>query len=225
MRIIAIIPAGGEGKRFDESLPKQYHQINGKEILIYTLEIFQSCSLIDDIIVSAQKNYFNFIKELAEKYNITKLNKIVKGGKERQDSVYNALAEAEASDDDLIAVHDAARPLLSDKLLSKSLISAKKSDSILVAIKARDTLVRAHKFIDSYVDRNNIYYVQTPQIYRYKILMEAMKLAKKKNFLGTDESMLVTRAGYKVKILEGSPLNIKITQLNDLEILKRILIK
>jgi 2-C-methyl-D-erythritol 4-phosphate cytidylyltransferase len=225
MKTIAIIPAGGKGKRFDESLPKQYHLINGKEILVYTLEVFQRCSLIDEIIISAQQDFFSLIKKLKAKYKITKLKKIVKGGKNRQNSVYNALAAAKAEDDDLIAVHDAARPLLPDKLLSESLISAKKSDNILVALKARDTIIQADEFIETYIERENVYYAQTPQVFRYKILKEAMELARKNKFYGTDESMLVTRAGYKVKIIEGSQLNIKITRPEDLEIIRSIIRK
>jgi 2-C-methyl-D-erythritol 4-phosphate cytidylyltransferase len=223
MKTFTIIPAGGKGQRFGESLPKQYHQINGKEILVYTLDIFQKCSLVDEIIVPAQKDFITIIENLACKYNITKLNKVVEGGKERQDSVYNALISIDAEDDDLIAVHDVARPLLPEQVLVEAILTAKKFDNIIVCLKASDTLVQGNEFINSYIDRENVLYVQTPQIFRYKTLKEAMVLAKNDDFYGTDESMLVNRLGYKIKIVSGSPLNLKITSPEDIEILTKIL--
>ncbi len=221
MKTFAIIPAAGKGKRFGESLPKQFHQINRKEILVYTLEIFQRCSLIDEIIVPSMREYFGLIFSLAEKYKITKLKAVVEGGKERQDSVYNALISIDAKRNDLIVVHDAARPMLNEKLLNTALKAAKKSDNIMVALKGRDTLVRKEKNVLNYVDRENIYYVQTPQIFRYFILKDSLEKAYKENFYGTDESMLVSRAGYKIEIVEGTASNIKITTPEDVEFFKK----
>jgi 2-C-methyl-D-erythritol 4-phosphate cytidylyltransferase len=223
MKTIAIIPAGGKGERFNESLPKQYHQIQGKEIIVYTLEVFQKCYLIDEIIVSAGKNFIKLIEKLASNYGINKLKKIVVGGKERQDSVYNALKSIKAKNEDLVVIHDAVRPLLTEKLLIKTLKTAEKFDNVSVCLKARDTLVKGKEFVNSYVERDNIFYVQTPQVFRYKIIKEAMELAKKENFYGTDESMLVKRAGRKVKIINGSSLNIKVTEHEDIELLNTIL--
>ena len=90
-------------------------------------------------------------------------------------------------------------------------------------MKARDTLVKGKEFVSSYIGRNNIFYVQTPQVFRYKTLNEAMNLAKKEDFYGTDESMLVERAGHKIKIVKGSSFNIKITLKEDAALLKRLI--
>jgi len=109
-RIIAIIPAAGIGKRFGGATPKQFLKVNGKEILAYTLEVFQKAKKIDEIIVAASKEEFPRIQRLQKKYKLTKLTIIVEGGKERQDSVYNALVMADLNKDDLVIVHDAARP-------------------------------------------------------------------------------------------------------------------
>jgi 2-C-methyl-D-erythritol 4-phosphate cytidylyltransferase len=223
MKTIAIIPAGGEGKRFNKSLPKQFHQIHGKEILIHSLEVFQKCSLIDEIVVSTRKNFIKFVDDLAGKYCINKLKKTVEGGKERQDSVYNAVKSIKAQDEDLVVIHDAVRPLLTEKLLIKTIKTAEKFDNVTVCLKARDTLVKGKEFVNSYIERDNIFYVQTPQVFRYKILKEAMEQARKENFYGTDESMLVVRAGHKVKLLDGSSLNIKITLSEDINLLNRML--
>ncbi len=218
MTRFAIIPSGGIGKRINSSLPKQYVKVKGKELIAYTLEIFQECSLIDKIIIAAQPEYFSLLEEIKSKYKITKLYKIIEGGKERQDSVLNALQATNAVDDDTIIVHDAARPLLSKDILHKAITEAKKFDNVIVAIKATDTLVSGNEFVQNYLDRNLTYHVQTPQISKYKILLDAMKLAKSNNFVGTDESVLLHNASNKIKIVEGSSLNFKVTTQSDLDL-------
>jgi len=218
MKRFVIIPSGGSGKRLNASLPKQYIKFNGKELFVYTIEKFQKSSLADSIIIAAQPEYFGLIYDCIEKYNLSKVIKVVEGGKERQDSVYNALLNCGAETNDLIAVHDAARPLISSKLIDKALKEAEIYDNIVVAIKAKDTLLKGSDFVESYIGREEIYYVQTPQIFRAGILLDSMKKAYTENFYGTDESMLVKKAGYKIKIVEGSSLNIKVTTQSDLDI-------
>src|ERR1035437_1621623 len=110
MSIFAIIPAGGKGVRSGFTLPKQYLKVHGKELIAYTLEIFQKNRSVDDITVSADPYYFDLLKNIKRKYSLTKLNRIVEGGKKRQDSVYNALNSLPASSGDIVLVHDAARP-------------------------------------------------------------------------------------------------------------------
>ena len=120
VRVFAIIPAGGKGKRSGTETPKQYLEFHGKELIVYTLEVFQKNNLVDEIIISAEPTYFSLLEEIKKKYNLTKISNIVEGGEERQDSVYNALKSIKANDDDLIAVHDAARPLLPDRYFNQS---------------------------------------------------------------------------------------------------------
>jgi 2-C-methyl-D-erythritol 4-phosphate cytidylyltransferase len=201
--------------------PNNIIRFRVKKLLYILLKFFKN--VIDEIIVSAGKNFIKLIENLASKYGINKLKKIVVGGKERQDSVYNALKSIKAKNEDLVVIHDAVRPLLTEKLLIKTLKTAEKFDNVSVCLKARDTLIKGKEFVNSYVERNNIFYVQTPQVFRYKIIKEAMELAKKENFYGTDESMLVKRAGRKVKIIDGSSLNIKVTVHEDIELLNTIL--
>lgn len=223
MSVYAIIPAGGLGKRFNETLPKQFHQINGKEIIVYTLEIFQNCSLVDEIIVAVHTEYSDLLKEIIQKYKLSKVQKIVNGGIERQDSVYNALSSIQAKPDDHILVHDAARPLVSRDILERAIKEAQNFDNIIVCIKARDTLLKGDEYAASYIDRKDVYYVQTPQIFRYNILKESMELAYRNNFYGTDESMLLRNAGYDVKIIEGSVFNFKITTKEDVDLFSKII--
>ena len=222
MKIFAIIPSGGSGMRMNNPLPKQYLRINGKEIIAYTLEIFQKCDLIDEIIIAAQKNYFDLLQTIKKNYSFSKISKIVEGGEERQHSVFNALKSINAKENDLIVVHDAVRPLLPQDLLKNTIATANQFGCAVAALKAKDTLIKGNDSILSYVDRNEYYYAQTPQIFRYKILFEAMKNAELNQFIGTDESMLVHRLGYEIKIVEGSSLNFKITSQDDIKLLQLI---
>lgn len=224
MKVYAIIPAGGKGKRSGVNPPKQYLKINGKELIVYTLETFQKCSLVDRIIIPAEPLYFNKLKRLVTKYKLSKVVSIVEGGRERQDSVYNALCSLSSpSSNDLVAVHDAARSLLPASVLISALITAKKKGNALVCIKAKDTLVKGKTKVEEYLNRDEVYYVQTPQIFKYKDLKKAMDKAYKGNYYGTDESMLVSRIGIKTNIVEGSVFNFKVTSKDDIELVKRIL--
>ena len=223
MKRIAVIPAGGVGTRFNSPIPKQYIKVLGKELISYTLKKFQECNLVDEIIIPANKSYFQLLHEIKNKNGFTKISLITEGGKERQDSVYNGLKSKKFDKNDLIIVHDAARPLLSEELLTKAIKSAEKFDSVVVAIKARDTLIKAKADVIDYVDRKNIFYAQTPQIFRNSILIRSFEKAIKESFIGTDESMLVRRAGFDVKIVEGEILNFKITTKDDLNIFEKLI--
>src|SRR4030066_453214 len=105
MKTFVIIPAGGKGKRGGTATPKQYIRFHGKELIVYTLEVFQRNNLVDEIIISAEQPYHTLLNKIAKDYNLTKISQLVEGGKERQDSVNNALKVIKANDDDLIEVH------------------------------------------------------------------------------------------------------------------------
>jgi 2-C-methyl-D-erythritol 4-phosphate cytidylyltransferase len=224
MKTYVIIPAGGKGKRGGTATPKQYIRFHGKELIVYTLEVFQKNNLVDEIIIAAEPPYISLLKKIAKDYNLTKISQLVEGGEERQDSVYNALKAINADDGDLVAVHDAARPMLSDSILTKAINTAKEKGNALVCLKARDTLLKGDKIVKEYVDRSETYYVQTPQIFRYKDLKKAMKKAYEKNFIGTDESMLIKELGIDINIVEGSMLNFKVTTMTDIEMFEKLTI-
>ena len=178
--------------------------------------------MIDEIILAAQPGYFDLLDRLKSKYGLNKISKIVEGGEERQDSVMNALAAIEGEAGDIVAVHDAVRPLLPESVLENAIINAKKFDSIVVAMKVKDTLIEGNGYVKNYVPREEIYQAQTPQVFRYSILKGAMDKAYKENKKFTDESNLVKNASYHVKIIDGSPLNFKITTKSDLDLFEMI---
>jgi 2-C-methyl-D-erythritol 4-phosphate cytidylyltransferase len=224
MTTIAIIPAGGKGLRSGSATPKQYLKVNGREVIVYTLQIFQKNKLIDRIVIAAEPEYFNLLIKLVKKYKLNKVDLIVEGGNTRQDSVYNGVLSSGADANDLLVVHDAARALLPEAVLSNAILTAKQKGNALVCIKAKDTLIKGKRVVNEYLNRDEIYYVQTPQIFKYHDLERALSIAHSKQFVGTDESMLVKRIGKKVHIVEGSVLNFKITTKEDVELF-RILAK
>ena len=222
MKTIAIIPAGGKGKRSGSAVPKQYLKFNGKELITYTLQVFQNSDWIDEIVVSAEPSYFDLLEKIKAEYGIAKLIKIVEGGAERQDSVFNAIKELDAEDDDLIIVHDAVRGLLPSEVLTNAVLTAKQKGNAVVCLRARDTLIKGEKTISEYINRDEIYYVQTPQIFKAKDLKLAMQNAYEKNFTGTDESILIKELGIDVNIVDGSVLNFKITTDEDIKMFEKL---
>lgn len=224
MKTYAIIPAGGKGIRSGNDTPKQYLKFKGKELIVYTLEVFQESKLIDAIVISAESKYFDLIQNLKERYALTKIISIVEGGDSRQDSVFNGIKSIDSpSKDDLIVVHDAARPLLPKSVLANAIKEAKAKGNALVCIKAKDTLIKGDTYVENYVDRNEIYYVQTPQIFPYSVMNKAMLNAERNKFVGTDESMLVRQIGEKVNIVEGSVYNFKLTTTEDLAMFEKLI--
>ncbi len=224
MKTYAIIPAGGKGIRSGNDTPKQYLKFKGKELIVYTLEVFQESKLIDAIVISAESKYFDLLQNLKERYALTKIISIVEGGDSRQDSVFNGIKSIDSpSKDDLIVVHDAARPLLPKSVLANAIKEAKAKGNALVCIKAKDTLIKGDTYVENYVDRNEIYYVQTPQIFPYSVMNKAMLNAERNKFVGTDESMLVRQIGEKVNIVEGSVYNFKLTTTEDLAMFEKLI--
>jgi len=225
MKTFAIIAAGGKGTRSGFFTPKQYLKFNKKELIAYTLQIFQKNVLVDEIIITADPSCFSLLEKIKKKYRLTKITNIIEGGKTRQDSVYNALISLKAQKKDLVIVHDAVRPFLPQDVLTKSINLAKEKGNAVVCIKAKDTLIKGKSFIESYLIRDEIYYVQTPQIFKHEDLLRAMNFAYDKKFYGTDESMLLMKINKKINIVEGAFINFKVTTKSDIELVKKLVKK
>ena len=203
---------------------KQFIKLEGKEIIAYTIEKFYNNSNIEDIVVVVKEDESEFFKkEILDKYNFKNV-KIAYGGKERQDSVYNGLKLLDEKCD-VVLIHDGARPFVSDKIIDKSIEEAKEHKAIVVGVPVKDTIkvIDNDKNIVDTPNRSVLWAVQTPQTFDYNILIDAYKDAFKNKFYGTDDAMLVERIGYKVKMLEGSYNNIKITTQEDLNVGSQIL--
>ncbi len=219
-----VIVAAGTGSRMNMGINKQFIKLEGKEIIAYTIEKFYNNSNIEDIVVVVKEDESEFFKkEILDKYNFKNV-KIAYGGKERQDSVYNGLKLLDEKCD-VVLIHDGARPFVSDKIIDKSIEEAKEHKAIVVGVPVKDTIkvIDNDKNIVDTPNRSVLWAVQTPQTFYYNILIDAYKDAFKNKFYGTDDAMLVERIGYKVKMLEGSYNNIKITTQEDLNIGSQIL--
>jgi 2-C-methyl-D-erythritol 4-phosphate cytidylyltransferase len=227
MKAFAIITAAGEGKRFKDkskkSLPKQFLKINGHPVISYSLKAFQSSGKIDEIIITGNKKYFVTIDEICKKYKITKCKKIVEGGKSRFESVKNGFYSLKGKKGDIIIIHDAARPGINTGTIDKIIKSLQRFSSVIYGIKISDTLKKEERgYVSKTIEREGMWLIQTPQCFKYQILKNAYENVKgSKNI--TDESKLVERDGNKVKLIEGSKKNIKLTTTEDTDIIKKLI--
>ena len=218
MSVCAIVPAGGLGTRMGGTVPKQFLNLNGKPILCYTLKALQESGLISELIlVVPKKEYGNACNQWLGKPEI--VTKVVVGGAKRQDSVYNGFCEV-SRESEIVLVHDGVRPFLSHKMIRETINAAREYGAAITAIPVHDTIKRvdASGLVSQTVERENLWRVQTPQAFQYKILNEAFKKANSENFYGTDEGTLIEHLGAPVKVIEGSEKNIKITRPEDLEL-------
>ena len=208
MKTTAIITAGGTSSRFGTG-NKLLEKIYGKEVIKYTIEAFEK-SDIDEIIISANKS---IIPELSSMFN----HKITEGGSTRQASVYNGLKAAGQCD--FVLIHDGARPVITPEIINRTVDLVKEKNAVSVMTKTIDTIkeVQDGKIIKT-IDRSKLYNTQTPQAFRYDIIMSAHEKLQGQNF--TDDAGMLEALGYDVYIVDGSYKNIKITTQSDLEIAK-----
>ena len=218
MSVCAVVPAGGTGIRMGGTVPKQFLELNGKPILYYTLKTLQDCGIISELIlVVPEKEYDNACTDWLGKPEI--VTKVVVGGEKRQDSVYNGFCEL-SPQTEIVLVHDGVRPFLSHQMIQESVDAAREYGAAITAIPVNDTIKRVDDLglVSQTVDRDGLWRVQTPQVFRYELLQEAFKKANSEKFYGTDEGTLIEHLGKPVKVVEGSEQNIKITRPEDLRL-------
>lgn len=218
-----VIPAAGQGKRMKAGKNKLFIELSGIPIIVYTLRVFEEDPECRGIILSinpAEKDYFN---QLIAAYGLKKVKKLVMGGKERQQSVYNGLQHAE---EDIILVHDGARPFINLGQISELTAAASLHGGAVIAVPVKDTIKKAaNKEVVETVERSSLWAVQTPQAFRVSILKSAYEQAEAEAFLGTDDASLLERINEQVVIIEGNYDNIKITTQEDLYFAEAILHK
>ncbi|MBR1737999.1 MAG: 2-C-methyl-D-erythritol 4-phosphate cytidylyltransferase [Firmicutes bacterium] len=216
----AIIVAGGKGKRMGSSVAKQYLELCGKMILAYTIECFEKTECIDEIVIVTGKEEIDFCREeICDKYGYKKVKCITAGGKERQDSVYNGL-KCLGKDTDIVLIHDGVRPFVKSEDIERTVRSVQEWECCVLGVKVKDTI----KVCDgdgitiNTPERSGLWIAQTPQAFKYDIIMRAYESAFGEGFYGTDDAMIVERFGKKIKMVEGSYENIKITTPEDIYI-------
>lgn len=222
-RIGAIIAAAGSGSRMGGDKPKQFLNVDGIPVIAKTYRAFADCDMIDVIYVVTGEDMMQQCKNHMVPYLDTKQLKkfggIVSGGKERQDSVYNALiAVKEQGGVDYVLIHDAARPFVTGKIIETTVKAAESRDAAIVCVRPKDTI----RTVDETLDRRSLMIVQTPQGFRFDLLMNAYEKAYADGYYGTDDASLVERIGVHPALVEGSYANIKLTTKEDLPSVTRI---
>lgn len=227
---IAIIFAGGSGVRMGAGMPKQFLEINGRPIIIHTLENFQNCDEIDKIYISCKNDYINQLSCFVKKFNINKVCKIVSGGQTGLESIYNALIAAyeENSDDSIVLIHDGVRPIIADDLIKKNIESVKKHGCGITCTPFFETPVisKDGSKIDSVLLRNEIFTAQAPQSFYLKDILDAHREVRKNNPNYdniVDSCSLFKSQGHDIYIIQGNRGNIKVTTPEDFYVLRALL--
>ncbi|MDH4226888.1 MAG: 2-C-methyl-D-erythritol 4-phosphate cytidylyltransferase [Deltaproteobacteria bacterium] len=222
-RAAAVIPSAGFGKRLG-SRKKAFLELNGRPMLAHTLRPFEDSSFVDAVVVVVPPGDVEMcVEEVITKFGFKKVLKVVEGGKERQDSVRNGF-EVIKDSFDIVLVHDAARPLVTVKLIDEVIAAVIKHKAAIPGIKPKDTIKEVSDGrVKATIDRDKLISVQTPQGFAVDVLKKAFDAALKDNYIGTDESSLVERLSIAVTVVEGLPENIKVTTPVDIAVAEGLL--
>ncbi len=215
-----IIVAGGSGKRFKSKIPKQFLELSGKAILMQTIEVFFNYDTSLQIILVLPEQHIEYWKNLCKKYNFKINHKIVLGGNTRFHSVKNALDTIPVSDN-LVAIHDGVRPLVSTATIERCFAKAKKTGNAIPAIPPHDSVRLINKNTNRIINRSSLLLIQTPQVFRIDKLKQAYSQDYREIF--TDDASVLETFGEKIYLVEGNRENIKITSNIDLVIAKALI--
>jgi 2-C-methyl-D-erythritol 4-phosphate cytidylyltransferase len=219
-----IIPAAGQGKRMGAGKNKILLEMNHIPVFIHTLNIFEIDDECQGIYLAINPYDEAEMKKLISKYHIRKVQALIYGGTERQYSIYNALKCVKPQG--VILVHDAARPFVDQGQIHSLTNAADETGAAILAVPVKDTVKRAEgNTVAETVERSSLWAVQTPQAFRFSLLLDAYQKAERDSYLGTDDSSLVERLGHKVVIVEGNYDNIKLTTPEDLYFAEAIMRK
>jgi 2-C-methyl-D-erythritol 4-phosphate cytidylyltransferase len=216
----AVILASGSGSRINRETPKQFLKLSGYPMIIHTLKPFEKCSKIDELIIVTLSDYIDKTWEFVNRYGLTKVKKIIQGGKTRQESSKNGI-DACGDDTKFVLIHDAVRPFVTSNLLNKLIKALNKYEAVVPVIPSADTIIETDRkgFINNIPDRSKLWRVQTPQAFSYPLIKEAHARALKDGIKNsTDDSSLVLRIGHPVYTIKGDEKNIKITYPTDFDI-------
>jgi len=214
VEVSVIIPCAGSGNRFGEL--KQFKILNGKPLLFLTLKPFLDLKEVVEIIIAVPKNKVDFVKSYNEKETCSKKKiRIIVGGADRHKSILNCINVLDDKTK-LICIHDAARPFITKKLIQKCLEKCKKYDGAILATKSSDTVKYSDdKIIEKTINREKIWLAQTPQVFHKDKLIKAIARSSQTNQKVTDESILMEKMGYSIRLVDGNINNLKITFNSD----------
>ncbi len=224
-RVSAIVPAAGLGTRMGAEMPKQFLELDGMPLVVFTLRRLAACPAITDFLVATRGDEVDSLAARVAQINLGRPVRVVRGGDTRQDSVSNALAEV-PRDADLILVHDAVRPLVTREQIERVIAEALVCDAAILGIPAMDTVKEVKRgslpsdvaLINATIPRERIVLAQTPQVFRTALLLEAFGRASQEGATSSDEAGLVERLGRTVHVVAGSERNLKITRPGDMQL-------
>lgn len=225
MKTVVIIPAGGAGRRMGGGIPKQYLSLAGIPILVHTLRRFQGSPVVDEIYLVVPEGDISEVRlNVVERYDFSKISLVVAGGRERQDSVRNALVHVR-DEHEIVLVHDGVRPFVTKALIEQVVAGAKEFGAVALGVPVRDTVKRTDSAgrVVKTIQREGLWLVQTPQAFRSTAILAAYERAWADGFYGTDDASLVERTGITVRMIRGDADNIKVTTPEDLERGERII--
>ena len=224
MHVTAIVPAAGAGVRFGGAVKKQFIALNGLPILSHTLRALAASDALAAIIVVVPPGEESRGQEALELARINLETEVVPGGQARQDSVYIGLQRAKA-ETDLVLIHDGVRPFVSREVVLATVEAAKEVGAAVAAVPVIDTIKRVDSddFVVETLQRGQLWSIQTPQVFRYALLMQAHRAVRERGIVVTDDAALVERIGGMVKVVRGSYENLKITSEEDLPLAGLIL--
>lgn len=222
-KVGVIIAAAGAGRRMRADRPKQFLALEGVPILILTLRKFDASTAIDHIVVASPQDSVEEVRRMVEDARLSKRVTAVEGGERRQDSVAIGLENVEPGTD-LVAVHDGVRPFVSLDDIGRAVSAAERTGAAILAHPVTDTVKEVERdVVKSTHRRERLVLVQTPQVFRTDLLIDAFDDARRAGYYGTDESSLVERMGHSVTLVHGSEWNIKITRPADLMLARFLL--
>ena len=222
--VTAIIVAGGSGTRMGIDFNKLFLSIDEKPVIAYTLDVFENCREVDDIIIVAAEKDFNFVKEIIEAFEYEKVSNIVVGGATRQESVKKGLS-ALSDDCDIVLIHDGARPLVTNQSVLNCIEETVKNGAAALGTPVKDTIKSSDTdgFIKDTVPRDGLYLIQTPQGFDRNLIVDAHNFALENGLDATDDCKLVEALGKKVAIVPSESSNIKLTTPDDYFIISALL--
>ncbi|ASA24400.1 2-C-methyl-D-erythritol 4-phosphate cytidylyltransferase [Paenibacillus donghaensis] len=212
----AVIVAAGRGTRMGTAESKQYLLLQGKPIIVHTLEVFQQHPLISELVLVTGEDDIPRCREWVQTFGLDKVKAIICGGAERQHSVHKGLMQLKS---EWVMVHDGVRPFVKPQEIVACYEAARRTGASVLAVPVKDTIKQVDNTgqVLSTPDRRSLWAIQTPQTFRLSALVAAYEAAEQDGFLGTDDSSLAERAGIAVSVVEGSYGNIKITTPEDLD--------
>lgn len=231
MKTIAIILSGGVGSRLGGIVPKQYIEVAGKAIIMYCIETFDKMSDIDELVICLSNEWRSFMEGIIRKSGITKPILYSRSGEVRQLTIYNALLllrQHGTSEDDIIVIHDAARPLMSESLVRRCIKCCMRADGALPVLPVKDTLYMSKdgNSISALLKRNEIVAGQAPEAFRFGKYIAIHDLMSYEDILQISGSTEIAyKAGLNIQLIAGEEHNFKITTQEDLEYFKHILSK